>query len=139
MTLLFTGRIGFRRVYSMALLAVRPFPASCTASSRRQRKAKVGCSPEDLVLEIKSAMPRLLVKLLNYMLASKPIACFDGAIEGIRPLHDACFVSNHDDAALGGFDWGQICRKIERIYAQPVDSPAMALTTWRTTPCIATS
>jgi 1,2-diacylglycerol 3-alpha-glucosyltransferase len=82
------------------------------------------------------------VKLLNYMLAGKPIVCFAGAAKGVRHLHDAFIVPNHDYEALGRgivtllrdralaaelganaratvlseFDWRQICRKIERIY-----------------------
>src|SRR6266480_4649613 len=82
------------------------------------------------------------VKLLNYMLAGKPIVCFEGAAKGLRHLHDAFIVPNHDCEALGKgiitllkdralaaklganaratvlatFDWRQICAKIERIY-----------------------
>jgi 1,2-diacylglycerol 3-alpha-glucosyltransferase len=82
------------------------------------------------------------VKLLNYMLAGKPTVSFAGGAKGVRHLHDAFIVPNHDYEALGGgivtvledkklagelganaratvlseFDWRQICRKIERIY-----------------------
>jgi 1,2-diacylglycerol 3-alpha-glucosyltransferase len=82
------------------------------------------------------------VKLLNYMLAGKPTVCFSGAGKGVRHLHDAFVVGDHDWHALGGgivtllrdralaaqlganahntvltqFDWRQICPKIERIY-----------------------
>src|SRR5438876_6283428 len=82
------------------------------------------------------------VKLLNYMLAGKPIVCFEGAAKGVRHLHDAFIVPDHDCEALGSgivtllqdrelaarlgenaratvinnFDWRQICRRIERIY-----------------------
>src|SRR5216110_2801753 len=82
------------------------------------------------------------VKLLNYMLAGKPIVCFEGAAKGLHHLHDAFIVPNHDCEALGqgiitllkdhelaarlganarttvitNFDWRQICRRIERIY-----------------------
>ncbi|MGH8095353.1 MAG: glycosyltransferase family 4 protein [Chthoniobacterales bacterium] len=82
------------------------------------------------------------VKLLNYMLAGKPVVSFAGGAKGVRHLHDALIVPNHDFAALGRgivtllndpalarelganakatvlaeFDWRQICRKIERIY-----------------------
>jgi glycosyltransferase involved in cell wall biosynthesis len=84
------------------------------------------------------------VKLLNYMLASKPIVSFAGGAKGVRHLHDAYIVPNHDFEALGRgvvtlledhalaaelgtnaratvlaeFDWRQICRKIEGIYDQ---------------------
>ncbi len=82
------------------------------------------------------------VKLLNYMLAGKPIVCFEGAAKGLRHLHDAFIVPNHDCEALGNgiitllkdrelaarlganarttvltdFDWRRICQRIEHIY-----------------------
>ncbi|MGI9115207.1 MAG: glycosyltransferase family 4 protein [Chthoniobacterales bacterium] len=82
------------------------------------------------------------VKLLNYMLARKPTVCFAGAAKGVRHLHDAFIVPDHDWNALGQgmvtllrdrplaerlatnaratvlaeFDWRQICPRIERIY-----------------------
>jgi glycosyltransferase involved in cell wall biosynthesis len=82
------------------------------------------------------------VKLLNYMLAGKPIVCFEGAAKGLRHLHDAFIVPNHDYEALGNgiitllkdreltarlganarttaisdFDWRIICQRIEHIY-----------------------
>ncbi|MDQ3199619.1 MAG: glycosyltransferase family 4 protein [Verrucomicrobiota bacterium] len=84
------------------------------------------------------------VKLLNYMLAGKPTVSFAGGAKGVRHLHDAYIVPNHDFEALGRgivtlledrklaaelganaratvlaeFDWRQICRKIEHIYDQ---------------------
>ncbi len=84
------------------------------------------------------------VKLLNYMLAGKPAVSFAGGAKGVRHLHDAFIVPNHDYKALGhgivtilqnralaaelganarntvltNFDWRQICRTIERIYDQ---------------------
>lgn len=86
------------------------------------------------------------VKLLNYMLAGKPIVSFAGGAKGVRQGHDAYIVPNHDFEALGRgivtllndrtlaaelganaratvlaeFDWRQICRRIERIYDQLV-------------------
>jgi glycosyltransferase involved in cell wall biosynthesis len=82
------------------------------------------------------------VKLLNYMLAGKPIVCFEGAAKGLRHLHDALIVRDHDCEALGNgivtllknrelavrlgenaratvlanFDWRIICQRIEGIY-----------------------
>jgi glycosyltransferase involved in cell wall biosynthesis len=76
------------------------------------------------------------------MLAGKPIVCFEGAAKGLRHLHDAFIVPNHDCEALGkgiitllkdrelaerlginarttvinDFDWRRICQRIERIY-----------------------
>lgn len=84
------------------------------------------------------------VKLLNYMLAGKPTVTFAGSAKGVRHLHDAFIVPNHDFEALGrgisallkdkalaaklgangratvlaDFDWRQICRRIVRIYDQ---------------------
>lgn len=93
------------------------------------------------------------VKLLNYMLAGKPIVSFAGGAKGVRHLYDAFIVPNHDYEALGRgivallndralaaelganaratvlaeFDWRQICRKIEQIYDQLLgNSPAPA-------------
>jgi len=93
------------------------------------------------------------VKLLNYMLAAKPIACFAGAAKGVRDMHDALVVPNHDYEALGRaivtlirdrplaqrlganaqqtvlsvFDWRQICLKIERIYTRLLRAPSLTL------------
>jgi glycosyltransferase involved in cell wall biosynthesis len=92
------------------------------------------------------------VKLLNYMLAGKPVVSFAGGAKGVRHLHDAFIVPNHDYEALGSgivtlledralatelaangratvladFDWRQICRKIERIYDRLLGAPAPA-------------
>src|SRR6266513_360824 len=89
------------------------------------------------------------VKLLNYMLAGKPIVCFEGAAKGLRHLHDAFIVPNHDCEALGqgiitllkdhelaarlganarttvlaDFDWRRICERIERIYERLLGEP----------------
>ena len=82
------------------------------------------------------------VKLLNYMLAGKPAVTFEGSAKGVRHMHDAYVVPNHDFEGLGrgittllqdkalaaqlgangratvlsDFDWRQICLKIEHIY-----------------------
>ncbi len=89
------------------------------------------------------------VKLLNYMLAGRPIVCFEGAAKGLRHLHDAFIVPNHDCDALGrgiitllkdralaaklganarttvlaNFDWRRICDRIERIYERLLGEP----------------
>ena len=89
------------------------------------------------------------VKLLNYMLAGKPTVTFAGSAKGVRHLHDAFIVPNHDFEGLGrgissllnnpalaaelgangratvlaDFDWRQICRKIEHIYDDLLGSP----------------
>src|SRR5438874_8278573 len=89
------------------------------------------------------------VKLLNYMLAGKPIVCFEGAAKGLRHLHDALIVRDHDCEALGNgvvtllndrelavrlganaratvlanFDWRIICRRIESIYQRLLGKP----------------
>jgi 1,2-diacylglycerol 3-alpha-glucosyltransferase len=89
------------------------------------------------------------VKLLNYMLAGKPIVCFEGAAKGLRHLHDAFIVPNHDCEALGkgiitllkdrelaaslganarttvlaNFDWRRICQRIEHIYDRLLGKP----------------
>jgi 1,2-diacylglycerol 3-alpha-glucosyltransferase len=89
------------------------------------------------------------IKLLNYMLAGKPIVSFAGGAKGVRHLHDAFIVSNHDCDALGrgivtllnnrklaaelganaratvlaNFDWRHICARIERIYDRLLEAP----------------
>ena len=101
------------------------------------------------------------VKLLNYMLAGKPVVSFAGGAKGVRHLYDAFIVPNHDFEALGRgivtvlnnpqlakelganahatvlaeFDWRQICRTIERIYDQLVaTSPGAATVADRSVP-----
>ena len=41
------------------------------------------------------------IKLLNYMLAGKPIVCFQGAAKGVRHMYDAFIAPDHDCDALG--------------------------------------
>jgi len=89
------------------------------------------------------------VKLLNYMLAGKPIVCFEGAAKGLHHLHDALIVRDHNCEALGNgivtllndrqlavrlganaratvlanFDWRIICQRIECIYGGLLGKP----------------
>jgi len=82
------------------------------------------------------------IKLLNYMAAAKPIVCFEGAAKGVRHMHEALIVPDHDWQALGrgivtlirnpelgarlgkrakevvarDFDWVRLCGKVEDIY-----------------------
>ena len=103
----------------------------------------------DVVVISRPECPGHPVKLLNYMLAAKPIVCFEGAAKGLRHMHDAFIVANHDCEALGNgiitllkdralaarlganaritvltnFDWRQICRRIERIYDRLLGKP----------------
>lgn len=84
------------------------------------------------------------IKLLNYMVAAKPIVCFEAAAKGVRHLHDALLVPNHDwekmgdaivtllqdralakrlaanayETVLNNFDWQILAKKIETIYAR---------------------
>jgi glycosyltransferase involved in cell wall biosynthesis len=92
------------------------------------------------------------IKLLNYLLAGKPVISFAGGAKGVRHMHDAFVVPNHDLEALGlgivtllndralaeklgangnatvlaEFDWRQICRKIEGIYDKLLATPQSA-------------
>ena len=92
------------------------------------------------------------VKLLNYMLAGKPVVAFVGGAKGVNHLHDAFIVPNHDCEALGqgiiallndralaanlganaratvlaNFDWRHICTKIEHIYDKLLAVPTKA-------------
>jgi glycosyltransferase involved in cell wall biosynthesis len=82
------------------------------------------------------------IKLLNYMIAEKPIVCFAGAAKGITHLHEAWIVPDHDCNQLGhgilkllrdralaarlaangrttairDFDWRNLSQKVEAIY-----------------------
>src|SRR5437773_5348523 len=104
------------------------------------------------------------VKLLNYMAAGKPIVCSTGSAKGLRHLHDAFIVPNHDWEALGkvivtllkvralaarvganaratvlaNFDWRQICAKIECIYDRLLAAPPRAARTQNESAAFAT-
>jgi 1,2-diacylglycerol 3-alpha-glucosyltransferase len=143
------------------LLIVSPLVSEAHEKEHKQLAAELGISrsiiwiaphsledlPSYLALADVTVVPRPEcpghpVKLLNYMLAGKPVVSFAGGAKGVRHLHDAFIVPNHDYAALAGgivtlledralaaelgasaratvladFDWRQICRKIEHIY-----------------------
>lgn len=143
------------------LLMVSPLLSEALEKEHKQLAAELGISrsiiwiaphsledlPSYLALADVTVVPRPdcpghPVKLLNYMIAGKAIVCFAGAAKGVRHLHDAFIVTNHDYEALGrgimtllkdralaaelganaratvlaNFDWRLICRKIERIY-----------------------
>lgn len=83
------------------------------------------------------------IKLLNYMMAGKPIVCFSGAAKGITHMHDAILVPDHDwrkmaeaivtilrdpelagslgrnakETVLENLDWQILAKKVEDIYA----------------------
>ena len=95
------------------------------------------------------------LKLLNYMAAAKPIVCFNGAAKGVRHMHDAYLVPDHDwrqmgqailtllrDRELAGklaaqgketvmakFDWRELCRDIEGVYRSAVADKPQWVTT----------
>jgi glycosyltransferase involved in cell wall biosynthesis len=145
------------------LLVVSPLVSQALEKQHKQLAQELGISnsviwiaphtledlPSYLALADVTVVPRPEcpghpVKLLNYMLAGKPIVSFAGGAKGVRHMHDAFIVPNHDYEALGhgivtllkdqklaselganaratvlsDFDWRQICRKIERIYDQ---------------------
>jgi glycosyltransferase involved in cell wall biosynthesis len=145
------------------LLMVSPLVSESHEKELKQLAAELGISPAiiwiaphaledlpsylalaDVTVVPRPECPGHPVKLLNYMLAGKAIVSFAGGAKGVRHLHDAFIVPNHDYEALGrgivtllndrtlaaelganaratvlaDFDWRQICRKIERIYDQ---------------------
>ena len=83
------------------------------------------------------------IKLMNYMMAAKPIVCFAGAAKGVRHLYDAFIVPDHDwekmgeaivtllndpalakelgmhaqETVLDNFDWKVLAKKVELVYA----------------------
>jgi len=103
----------------------------------------------DVTVVSRPECPGHPVKLLNYMLAGKPIVCFEGAAKGLCHLHDALIVRDHDCEALGNgivtllkdrelaarlganaratvlanFDWRIICQQIEHIYHRLLGKP----------------
>jgi len=90
------------------------------------------------------------IKLLNYMMAEKPVVCFAGAAKGVSHLREAWIVPNHDTDGLAQgivtllrdkelarrlaaqgrettareFDWRILAKTIETIYAGLVPGPA---------------
>jgi hypothetical protein len=77
------------------------------------------------------------------MAAGRPIACFAGGAKGVRHMHDAYVVPDHDYRELGGgilallrdqelaarlgaaaketvanFDWRRLCRAVEAVYQE---------------------
>jgi glycosyltransferase involved in cell wall biosynthesis len=114
--------------------------------------------PDYLAMASVAVLPRPTVpghpiKLLNYMAAGRPIACFAGGAKGVRHMHDAYVVPDHDYRELGGgilallrdrelaarlgaaaketvardFDWRRLCRAVEAVYqevAEPRPQPA---------------
>jgi 1,2-diacylglycerol 3-alpha-glucosyltransferase len=104
--------------------------------------------PDYLALATVTVVPRPdcpghPIKLLNYMMAGKPIVCFAGAAKGVTHMHDALLVPDHDwermgdaivaflrdkqlAARLGGnakqtvlenLDWQILAKKVENVYA----------------------
>ncbi len=155
--------VALREKPDALLLVVSPLVSESHEKEHRQLADELGISrsiiwisphalqdlPSYLALADVTVVPRPEcpghpVKLLNYMLAGKPVVSFAGGAKGVRHLHDAFIVPNHDFEALGRgivtllndrslaaelganaratvlaeFDWRQICRKIERIYDQ---------------------
>lgn len=107
----------------------------------------LGDLPDYLALANATVVPRPdcpghPVKLLNYMIASRPIVAFAGGAKGLTDGHDALVVPDGDCEAMGRaivkllrdselapklganarrtvlsqFDWRLLCRKIEVIY-----------------------
>src|SRR6266550_8602380 len=150
------------------LLVVSPLVNSAHENEYKRLAAELGISrsivwdaphaladlPSYLALADVTVVPRPEcpghpVKLLNYMLAGKPVVSFAGGAKGVRHLHDAFIVPNHDYEALGrgivtllndrtlaaelganaratvlaNFDWRHICAKIERIYDKLLEAP----------------
>jgi len=89
------------------------------------------------------------IKLLNYMMSAKPTVCFAGAAKGVRHMHDALIVPDHDwqqmgasivtllrdpelrqklgenarETALQNFEWRSLCQKVEAVYASLLGTP----------------
>jgi 1,2-diacylglycerol 3-alpha-glucosyltransferase len=163
--------VALREKPDALLLIVSPLVSEAYEKEHRQLAAELGISrsviwisphtlqdlPSYLALAEVCVVPRPEcpghpVKLLNYMLAKKPIVSFAGGAKGVRHLHDAFIISNHDCEALGrgivtllndrklaaelganaratvlaNFDWRHICVKIEGIYDRLLATPQSA-------------
>jgi 1,2-diacylglycerol 3-alpha-glucosyltransferase len=160
--------VALREKPEALLLIVSALVSEVNEKKHRQRAAQLGISrsiiwisphtleelPSYLALADVCIVPRPEcpghpVKLLNYMLAGKPVVSFAGGAKGVRHLHDAFIVPNHDCGAMGrgivtllndrtlaaelganaratvlaNFDWRHICAKIERIYDRLLEAP----------------
>ncbi len=170
--LLCSFAVALREKPDALLLVVSPLVSDAHEREHRQLAAQLGISdsvvwisphsladlPSYLALADVCVVPRPEcpghpVKLLNYMLAAKPVVSFAGGAKGVRHLHDAFIAPNHDVEQLGRgivtllndralaarlaanahatvlaeFDWRQICRKIERIYDQLLGASSASL------------
>jgi len=166
--------VALREKPNALLLVVSPLVSETHEREHRQLAAELGISdsiiwisphdladlPSYLALADVCVVPRPEcpghpVKLLNYMLAARPIVSFAGGAKGVRHMHDALIAPNHDVEALGRgivtllkdralaarlaanahatvlaeFDWRQICRKIEGIYQQLLGASTAPLAT----------
>ncbi len=92
------------------------------------------------------------IKLLNYMIAQKPIVCFAGAAKGITHMREAWVVPDHDceqlaqgivgllrdrglaeklaatgrETVLRDFDWRNLAKTVESIYASLLPSAGIS-------------
>jgi len=153
--------VALREKPDALLLVVSPLISEASENQHKQLAAKLGISSSivwisphplhdlpsylalaDVCVVPRSECPGHPIKLLNYLLAGKPVVSFAGGAKGVRHMHDAFVVPNYDIEALGrgivtllndralaeklaangnatvlaNFDWRHICAKIERIY-----------------------
>ncbi len=161
--------VTLREVPDALLLIVSPLVSAANEREHQQLATELGITdsiiwiapheladlPSYLALADVTVVPRPEcpghpIKLLNYMLAGKPAVTFAGSAKGVRHLHDAYIVPNHDFEGLGrgisallkdkalaaeigangratvlnDFDWRNICRKIEHIYDELLGASA---------------
>jgi glycosyltransferase involved in cell wall biosynthesis len=161
--------VALREKPDALLLVVNPLVSEACENEHKQLAAELGISnsivwisphplhdlPSYLALADVCVVPRPEcpghpIKLLNYLLAGKPVVSFTGGAKGVRHMHDAFVVPNHDFEAMGRgivtllndralaeklaangnatvlaeFDWRQICRKIERVYDKLLVAPS---------------
>ena len=163
--------VALREKPDALLLVVSPLVSVACENEHKQLAAELGIAnsivwisphplhdlPSYLALADVCVVPRPEcpghpIKLLNYLLAGKPVVSFAGGAKGVRHMHDAFVVPNHDLEALGRgivtllndralaeklaangnatvlaeFDWRQVCRKIEGIYDKLLATPQSA-------------
>src|SRR5437660_10753778 len=160
--------VALREQPDALLLVVSPLVSVACENEHKQLAAELGIansigriSPHPLhdlpcylalaaaSVDLRPQCPGPPIKLLNYLLAGKPVVSFACGAKGVNHLHDAFIVPNHDCEALGrgivtllndrklaaelganaratvlaNFDWRHICAKIERIYDKLLEAP----------------
>jgi glycosyltransferase involved in cell wall biosynthesis len=158
---------------SAVLMVVSPLKHDPDAATNRALADSLGISPSVIWVEGQTLaeLPNYLamalvavisrpnipghpIKLLNYMAASRAIVCFAGAAKGVRHMHDAYVVADHDVRAMSrgiiallrdrmladklgntaretvvrDFDWRYLCAAVETVYETMSEPISVSIT-----------